>query len=76
MTKARALENQVYLVTSSYDTESGIFNKDGELIAESTEENPVSMVEVDLNERNLLPWVGEFKNRIKREMPGSKAIKY
>lgn len=76
LTKARALENQIYIVTSSYDTETAVFDKNGELILQSTEENPVSLIEVDLNRRNLLPWIGEFKNRINREMPSLESIKY
>ena len=74
--RARAIENQIYLVTSSYDSETGIFDKTGKLMAEADEESPVAMVEVDLNKRQLWPWLGEFRNRITREMPGSELIKY
>lgn len=76
LVKARAIENQVFIVSSSYDMESGIFDKKGDLIAEGNKENPVGIIEVDLNKRNLIPWLGEFKNRIKREMPKSKVIQY
>lgn len=76
LVRARAIENQVFIVSSSYDMESGIFDQTGELIAEGTEENPVAIIEVDLNKRNLIPWLGEFKNRIKREMPENKVINY
>jgi predicted amidohydrolase len=73
--EARTIENQIYLVTSSYDSETGIFDKTGELIIEANEENPVAMVEVDLNSRHLWYWLGEFRNRIVREMPGPELTK-
>ncbi len=69
LTKARAIENQVYVVSSSYDMKSAIFDLEGNILAEATERDPVVVVEVDLNERKLWPWLGDFKNRIPREMP-------
>ncbi len=78
ITKARAIENQVYLVSSTYtDTmKTGVFDKNGKLLVEGTKENPIAIVEVDLNQENIWPWVGNFKNRIQHELPSSKAIKY
>jgi predicted amidohydrolase len=76
LARARAIENQIYLVSSTYDMKTGVFDKAGELIAEGTDENPVVVVEVDLNERKLWNWLGEFRNRIQRELPNSKAINY
>ncbi|NND07867.1 MAG: carbon-nitrogen hydrolase family protein [Saprospiraceae bacterium] len=69
LAKARAIENQVYLVSSTYSMKTGIFDLEGQLMAEGTEEHPISMVEVDLERQKLWPWLGEFKNRIRREMP-------
>ncbi len=68
--RARAIENQIYLVSSSYDSETGIFDKTGELLIQGNEENPVAMVEIDLNKRQLWNWLGELRNRIVKEMPG------
>ncbi len=76
LAKARAIENQVYLVSSTYDMKTGVFDKTGELIVEGTEDSPVVVVEVDLNQRKMWNWLGELKNRIQREMPSSKAINY
>ena len=76
LSKARAIENQIYLVSSTYSMKTGVFDKNGELVVEGTEENPVVVVEVDLNKRNLIHFLGEFRNRIQREMPGTKAIDY
>jgi hypothetical protein len=42
---------------------------------EATDINPVVVVDVDLNKQKLWPWLGDFKNRIQREMPAQKAIR-
>jgi predicted amidohydrolase len=69
LSKARAIENQIYLVSSTYDMKTGIFDKTGNLIAEGTEDNPLAIADIDLNEREIWWWLGEFRNRIKRERP-------
>ena len=74
LVKARAIENQVYLVSSSYDMETAIFNREGDILEEASSENPVIVVEVDLAEQTLWPWLGDFRNRIMREMPPGKAL--
>ena len=74
LSKARAIENQIYLVSSTYDMKTGVFDKKGDLIVEGTEENPVVVVDVDLNQRELWDWLGEFRNRIQREMPSHQAV--
>jgi predicted amidohydrolase len=74
LAKARAIENQVYLVSSSYNMKTAIFDLEGEIIAEATDENPVVVAEIDLNEQKLWPWLGDFKNRIAREMPSKEAL--
>jgi predicted amidohydrolase len=73
LARARAIENQVYLVSSSYDMESGIFDLEGELAAEATEEEPVAVLEVDLGKKKDWPWLGDLKNRIPREMPPARS---
>ena len=77
LAKARAIENQLYLVTSCYNTKTiktAVFDRDGTILAEANNDNPVIVVQVDLNERKLWPWLGDFRNRIHREMPSKKAI--
>jgi predicted amidohydrolase len=76
LAKARAIENQIYLVSSTYDMKTGVFDQEGELVVEGTEENPVAVVEVDLNKQKLWWWLGDYKNRIPRELPTRKAIRY
>lgn len=72
---ARAIENQVYLVSSTYDMISAVFDLEGEVLKEATDNNPVIVVEVDLNQQKLWPWLGDLKSRIPREMPSQEAIK-
>lgn len=69
LARARAVENQVYLVTSSYDMETGVFDQEGALLAEASDREPVVVVEVDLARRKHWPWLGDFRSRIPREMP-------
>lgn len=73
---ARALENQVYLVSSTYDMISAIFDLEGNVIKEATKENPVVVVDIDLNYQKLWPWIGDLKSRIPREMPPHKATEF
>ena len=67
--RARAIENQVYLVTSSYDARTGIYDREGNLLVEATEAGPLVMCEVDLGEQTLWKWLGDFRARIPREAP-------
>ena len=69
LAEARAIENQIYLVSSSYDMKTGVFDRDGKLITEGTETSPVALVKIDLNQRKIWPWLGDFRNRIPREKP-------
>jgi len=74
LTKARAIENQVYVVSSTYDMISAVFGLEGEVITQAKEDKSVVVTEVNLNERKLWPWLGDFRNRIPREMPSRRAI--
>ena len=55
---------------------TGVFDQEGELIAEATADTPVAVVTVDLDKQKLWPWLGDLKNRIPREIPSSKTIAY
>ena len=74
LTKARAIENQVYIVSSTYDMITAVFDQEGKVMKEARENNPVIVVDVDLNKQKLWPWLGDLKSRIFREMPPQKAI--
>jgi predicted amidohydrolase len=75
LTKARAIENQVYVVSSTYDMITAVFDQEGKVMKEAKETNPVVVVDVDLNKQKLWPWIGDLKSRIPREMPPQKAIR-
>jgi predicted amidohydrolase len=66
---ARAIENDVHLVTSSFDSKSGIWNRKGKLIAEAQNEGSVALVEVDLSEAVFQQWIGDLRAHIPRESP-------
>ena len=74
LTMARAIENQVYVVSSTYDMISAVFDLEGNVLEEAKDNNPVVVVDVDLNQQKLWPWLGDLKNRIPREIPSQKAI--
>jgi predicted amidohydrolase len=74
LASARAIENQIWLVSSTYDMKTGVFDRKGELIAEANEQYPVAVAELDLNKHLYWPWLGDLKNRIPRENPGWEKI--
>jgi predicted amidohydrolase len=69
LARARAIENQLFLVASGYDFKTAIFDKTGRSLAETTEDPSVLVAEVDLNQRQLWPWLGDLRSRIWREGP-------
>jgi predicted amidohydrolase len=69
LVRARAIENQVYVVASGYDFRTGIIDRRGERIATAREDPEVVVAEVDLNERTLWPWIRDWGARIWREAP-------
>ncbi len=75
LAKARAIENQVYLVTSTYSVnddwmQTGVWGLSGDLIVRATEKDSVVLAEVDLSEQYF--WranMGDFKSRLRHERP-------
>ena len=75
LTKARAIENQVYLVTSTYSLnddwmQTGIWDRSGKLHARATKPNELVVHEIDLS----VPYfwrgnIGNFQNRLRHERP-------
>ena len=72
---ARAIENHVYVVSSTYATPdmnwmvSGIFDHEGNLLAQTDKPGAVAVAEVDLNQRIHWPWLGDFKAEWPRHSP-------
>jgi predicted amidohydrolase len=69
LAKARAIENQVYVVASGYDFPTTIYGKDGQPLTAAAADPAVIVTEVDLNGRLLWPWLGDWRARIWREGP-------
>ena len=75
LAKARAIENQVYLVTSTYSLnddwmQTGIWDRSGDLHARATKPNELVIHEIDLAQPYF--WrgnIGNFQNRLRHERP-------
>jgi predicted amidohydrolase len=70
LAKARAIENQVYLVASGYDHPTYIMNPEGEKIAQAPQRGTVAVVTIDLNKslRQVNTNLGDMRNRRPREL--------
>ena len=53
---------------------SAVFDLDGNVLKEAKDDKSVVVVDVDLNQHRMWPWLGDLKNRIPREMPSREAI--
>ncbi len=75
LARARAIENQVYLVTSTYSInddwmQTGVWDLSGDLLVRATEKDGVVVAEVDLAAQHF--WranMGDFKGRLRHERP-------
>lgn len=75
LARARAIENQIYLVTSTYGInddwmQTGVWDLTGKLRSRATKPAEVVIAEVDLAKQNL--WrgnMGDFKGRLRHERP-------
>jgi predicted amidohydrolase len=69
--RARAIENQVFVVTSGYDVQSWIIDPEGKTLAVASpvegEESAIAVAEVDLNRRYVDPWLGNMRARLMKE---------
>ncbi|MFO0879646.1 MAG: carbon-nitrogen hydrolase family protein [Gemmataceae bacterium] len=77
LARARACENHVYLVSSTYCGPqlnwmiSAVFDREGKILAQAKEWGDIALVEVDLNERTRWASLGDFKGMIDRHRPAT-----
>ncbi len=74
LTAARAIENQVFLVTSSYGAPTQILDPNGKQIALAPEIGTAAIATIDLNKRYLDPWLGDMRARTIKEYRGDVPI--
>ncbi len=64
---ARAIENHLFLVSSSYDMKSFVLDPTGAVRAEATPKHPVAVAELHLDRKIIQPWLGDMKTRTWKE---------
>ena len=67
LAKARAIENSIFLISSSYDMKTFIVNPAGDVLAEATKDKPVVFADLHLDQKIMQPWIGDMKTRTWKE---------
>ena len=75
LASARACENHVFLVSSTYTDPSenwmltAVYDRSGRILAQAEQWGSVVVAEVDLNRRTLWPSLGDFRSELTRNRP-------
>lgn len=67
LARARAIENHVFLLSSSYDMRTFIVDPAGTVLAEANEKAPIATATINLDRKILQPWLGDMKTRTWKE---------
>jgi predicted amidohydrolase len=67
LTRARAIENHTFLISSTYGEVSQILDPNGERQAGASENGTVAIARIDLNRRYDDDWLGNMRERFMKE---------
>lgn len=65
--RARAIENHIHVVSSSYDMKSCVVSPDGTILADAQTNGPVATAEINLDRKIYQPWLGDMSTRTWKE---------
>ncbi|MGH9628918.1 MAG: carbon-nitrogen hydrolase family protein, partial [Bryobacteraceae bacterium] len=68
LSKARAIENHVFIASAGYDFPTMVLNYRGEAVAEAREPGSAAIATIDLNERPEWDFLGEMRGRFMKEI--------
>jgi predicted amidohydrolase len=70
LVKARAIENHLFLVESSYGSPTQILDPEGKQLALAPKIGTAAVATIDLNRRYKDPWLGDMRARMMKEYRG------
>jgi predicted amidohydrolase len=70
LTRARAIENHLFLVESSYGAPTRILDPNGEQLAVAPKIGTAAIATIDLNKRYKDAWLGDMRARMMKEYRG------
>jgi len=74
LVKARAIENHLFLVESSYGSPTQVLDPDGKQLALAPKVGMAAVATIDLNRRYKDPWLGDMRARMMKEYRGDISI--
>ena len=74
LVKARAIENHLFLVESSYGSPTQVLDPDGKQLALAPKVGMAAVATIDLNRRYKNPWLGDMRARMMKEYRGDISI--
>ena len=75
LAQARAIENHIFLISSSYDMRTFIVDPAGKVLAEATKDTPVVSAELFLDRKIFQPWLGDMSTRTWKERRADLPVK-